>query len=122
MEGGYQVAVALAEFLSGRKSLSSLREDLARLTWNVAAGDSNLDRELVGQIDLCLAEYQAGHLTFEELKAELAPIVPTVYFVDPAVEDIKTGSAVELAYYPQWSRLEGIQPSVEPVSTAYQPI
>jgi len=122
MEGWYQIVVALAEFLGGSKSLSGLREDLARFIWNVSASTSDRDRELVGHIELCLAEFEAGHLTFDELKAELTPITQSVFFLDPAAEQVKTGSAVEMVRHQQWLLPEGTQPSAGLASTTRLPV
>jgi hypothetical protein len=62
-----EIAAALIRFFSGRPVVADLREALARYTLNVPLSGSDEERVLVGELELALAEYEAGHISFDEL-------------------------------------------------------
>lgn len=72
-----QICWELFDYLEGHCTFRDLRAWLASETWDVhATGDTSLI-DLVGRIELTLAEYSLGHISREEMREELQAVLNT---------------------------------------------
>jgi hypothetical protein len=69
-----EVREELTKFLAHAQTLDALNEWLGRNTWNIHR-ESSLVRDLVGAIELRLAEFSNGHCNQEELREYLAALL-----------------------------------------------
>ena len=77
-----KLAAAIIRFFGGRPVIAELRKALARHTRNVPLNGSDEERDLVGELELALAEYEVGHISFDEFASRIAPringlLIPT---------------------------------------------
>jgi len=70
----------LLPFLAGRVSLDDFEDWLVQNTWDIHRHGSGPAQELAYAIELRLAEYSSGHLSYEELHRELCGLVETRSF------------------------------------------
>lgn len=61
----------LAQYLTGKITLQQFEERFVPASWDVNKLNNQLASELVGEIELRLAEYSNGHLTVEGLRKRL---------------------------------------------------
>jgi hypothetical protein len=69
-----EIREELAKFLANAQTLDSLNEWLSRKTWNIHRASSSV-RDLVGAIELRLAEFSNGHCNLAELREHLAALL-----------------------------------------------
>lgn len=106
-----EIAAALIRFFGPRQSIAELREALARHTWNIALGGTQEDREFVGELELALAEYEAGHISFEELATRLSAHINGLLLIEATDAGITTGAEAKLIRQELWTAGPDIQPS-----------
>lgn len=70
-----EVKENLASLLTNELSLEDFDRWLVEKSWNMHLDSAVEAQELVGSIELSLAEYSNGHLSWEELKNALRPHV-----------------------------------------------
>lgn len=70
-----EVKGELASLLTNELSLEDFDRWLVEKSWDMHLDSSIEAQELVGSIELSLAEYSNGHLSWEELKNALRPHV-----------------------------------------------
>ncbi len=111
----HAVALLLLRFLNDQVDVPGLRAGLAALTWGIAAWGSQEDRDLTGEVELALAEYEAGHMDLAELRQELERLCPRTIAVDKltihAVPPVTTGASQRLFPHRGLSPWAGTQPS-----------
>lgn len=105
-----EIVAALVGFFSGRRGLADLREALARQTLNLAVRGSQEERDFVGELELALAEYEAGHIGFDEFAARISPRINGLVLISPAAE-IRTQAQAVLCRQQQWTVGANIPPS-----------
>lgn len=114
----------VSDVLSGARSLEDFEDWIASSSWNVLRHADVDVRQLVGAIELRLAEHSSGHLDDNDLFAELQtlvlqgvvsePIQPVfISIIDPADAVVVTASSVEEGPDYQF-RIEG--PRTSPVT------
>lgn len=103
-------AQELIRYLTGALSARQLRERLAPLTWGVSVWGNEADKEMAGSVELALSEYEAGHLTEEELMAELRKYS---IWIPALPEGIKSGAGVTPVPAQAWCAWASKQSSVE---------
>jgi hypothetical protein len=69
-----EIREELAKFLANAQTLDSLNEWLSRKTWNIHRESSSV-RDLVGAIELRLAEFSDGHCKQAELREHLSALL-----------------------------------------------
>jgi hypothetical protein len=74
-----EVREELTKFLAHAQTLDALNEWLGRNTWNIHR-ESSAVRDLVGAIELRLAEFSSGHWDEKELREHLAALLPNREF------------------------------------------
>jgi hypothetical protein len=107
-----KIEQALIEFFSRRRTPADLREELIRLTWNVPLSGTEADRDLIGEVELCLAEYEAGHIGLEEFAARVAPRMRGLLPVSSRLNDITAGTSTTVVLQEQWTAAADIRPSL----------
>ncbi len=70
-----QIRQFLIQYLVGRQSLSQFIESFVPASWNIQKLNDPILTDLVGTIELCLAEHSNAHLSEAELKAKLSPLL-----------------------------------------------
>lgn len=80
MIANYQIREKIASYLGNKLALDSFEDWLVQQSWNMHRDASREAQELVSAVELRLAEYSSGHLSEEQLRAELLPFV-TSYLV-----------------------------------------
>lgn len=105
-----QAARELIRYLRGDISAGELRGLLTPLGWGVAVSGSEQDRRIAGLIELALAEFEAGHLTEEELRSELCRQFTLISDEQP---EIIAGASVVQAPAPGLSPWAGKQSAAE---------
>jgi hypothetical protein len=88
----------LIEFLQGEKSLRNFEESLARLTWGVSAENDAAATAARGEVELCLAEYDAGHMDWQEVVTDLIALSQKLAQPQPE-ESITTSSAMAATHF-----------------------
>lgn len=90
----------LADYLTGKLSLSEFRDWFDVETWDIAAEPDTPIRQVTGEIELRLAEFTSGHLTEHELRNLLRVLVP-----DPIIDEVmdfqipvRYGAPVEVTF------------------------
>ena len=73
----------LATYVEGNSSLSEFRDWFDLETWDTAGKSDSLFLDLVGEIELRLAEFTNGHLSENELRRHLETLLPEVDFQLP---------------------------------------
>lgn len=99
MGGRHQLADELAKYLRGEISASQLRARVTAFSWGVALRGRQEERIMAGSIELVLAEFEAGHLSEEELKKELQQLLLT----SGAPPEITTSASVAQVPALAWS-------------------
>lgn len=95
----HQLADELARYLRAEISASQLRARVTALSWGVALRGVQEDRRMAGSIELALAEFEAGHLSEEELKKDLQQLLLT----SGALPEITTSASVVQVPALAWS-------------------
>jgi len=72
----------LSRYLSNATTLEDFRDWFDDETWGLAAEPDSPARQIAGEIELRIAEFTNGHLTEEELRAMLQPLLQR----EPAVK------------------------------------
>jgi hypothetical protein len=67
-----QIREQVSRYLANQQSLSDFNEWLIAETWNLSPEDASGLRPLFGSIERTIAEYDAGHLSVEDLRSKLA--------------------------------------------------
>ncbi len=111
-----EIAATLMKFFSGRALVADLREALARHTLNVALTGSDEERDFVGELELALAEYEAGHISFDELASRIAPRINGLIIMGSPDLDIRTEAQTDF-HHQQWTAEVNILPSLELASS-----
>lgn len=106
----HELVAALVRFFSDEHKIAELREALARHTWNVAVAGSDEERDLAGELELALAEYEAGHISFDECRARIGRRVNGLLMIGPP-GGVKTETEVRVVRQRQWMAAVDIQPS-----------
>lgn len=75
MISGLEVRKKLSEWFEGRISLDEFEDWLAAQSWDVHKSPDPETARLVYAIELRLAEHSSGHLSQDELRRELAPLL-----------------------------------------------
>jgi hypothetical protein len=75
----------LRDYLTGARSLSDFRAWFDPSTWGVVTAPDPILREVVGEIELRLAEFTNGHLSEDDLKRTLQSWVPDSLSFNPPV-------------------------------------
>lgn len=75
MTSAHQIREQIAAFLANEQSLKSLVEWLTRNIWNSDREEANAIK-LAGDVELTLAEYSERHIDREELRRQLAGLLP----------------------------------------------
>jgi hypothetical protein len=75
MASAQEVREELTKFLAHAQTLDALNEWLSRNTWNLHR-ESSAVKELVGAIELRLAEFSNGHWDEKELREHLVALLP----------------------------------------------
>jgi len=65
----------LLRYLKNETTLREFREWFDDETWGLAAEPDSTARRMSGEIELRVAEYTGGHLTEDELRSFLMPLV-----------------------------------------------
>ena len=65
----------LADLIHGDLDLNAFANWFAEETWNIHLGGDNRAQELAYSIELLLAEHSSGHLTENDLRDEIRPII-----------------------------------------------
>jgi hypothetical protein len=69
-----QIREQVSRYLANQQSLSDFNAWLIAETWNLSPEDASGVRSLFGSIELTIAEYDAGHLTIEDLRNKLGAL------------------------------------------------
>lgn len=110
------IAPAVIGFIEGKLSAADLREILVANSWNLPVTASKEDQELIGEIELALSEYEAGHISRNECSRRIAPFFAGLLNVGSAAGSIMTGAQMRAEYLRQWMVAEDIRPSLELLS------
>jgi hypothetical protein len=96
-----EVRRELAKFLAHTQTLDGLNESLSRSTWNIHREDASV-RDLVGAIELRLAEFSDSQCDENELREHLTALLPnrevTISF-DQALQPIQTATTSSSTSY-----------------------
>lgn len=106
MSPAYLIHAKLAQFLMGAETVTGLRKSLAEHTWGVCAWGNSQDCDLAGSVDLALSEFEAGHLTEEELRKELGELCGLVLIESPTVTSAASIVAVDAPAWSPWARIQ----------------
>lgn len=98
-----RLAEVLGRYLRAEISVSELRERVTALSWGVALWGGQDDKRMAGSMELALAEFEAGHLSEEELKTDLQQLLLT----SGALPEITTGASVVQIPARAWSEWAG---------------
>lgn len=71
----YDLQLHLLRYLRNETTLREFREWFDDETWGLAAEPDSPPREMAGEIELRIAEYTGGHLTEDDLRSLLMPLV-----------------------------------------------
>ena len=93
----HELAAAIIRFFGSRPVVADLREALARYTLNVPLSGSDVERDLVGELELALAEYEAGHISFDEFASRIAPRINGLLMDASPAEDVKVQARTQLS-------------------------
>lgn len=115
-----ELAAALIRFFSAGRNIADLREALAKYTWNVPVSGSQEERDLVGELELALGEYEAGHISFDEFVGRIAPAINGLVVLGSPGSLIRTGAEAHLSRQKQWMAAGDIQPSLALSSVTLQ--
>ncbi len=107
----HELAAALIRFFGGRPIVAELREALARYSLNVPLRGNDEERDLIGELELGLAEYEAGHISFDEFAGRIAPRINGVLTIATPARDIKAQAQMNLLRQEQWTVEADIRPS-----------
>ena len=91
-----QIRELLANYLRGDISLDQFEDWLVERSWNMHRDSDGAAQKLAAAIELRLAEYSSGHLSDNDLRKELVPIVTSYnpkLDVDWASESVPTSSS-----------------------------
>lgn len=110
MDLGYKLAGLVGRFLGEAISLNEFRRELAALTWGIGVWGSKEEQEMAGLLELTLSEFEAGHMTEEEFRREIATPFAFSRVSSPVVT---TGANVDLQDRPGLLAWEGKQSARE---------
>jgi hypothetical protein len=71
----HELQTHLSRYLSNATSLENFRDWFDDETWGLAAEPESPARQVAGEIELRIAEFTNGHLTEDELRKLLRPLV-----------------------------------------------
>lgn len=86
----------LATYLSGELSLSQFRDWFDAETWNLDMKPDTALGEIVGEIELRLAEFTNGHRTEDDLRYHLESLLPKAQSVDFQLQITREEPLVEM--------------------------
>ena len=72
----HEIQFHLSRYLSNATTLEEFRNWFDDETWGLAAEPDSPTRRMAGEIELRVAEFTSGHLTEDELRKLLVPLVP----------------------------------------------
>lgn len=72
-----EIRNAVVNYLAGEQSLDEFEDWLAQRSWNMHLDSDPGAQDLVGKIELALAEYSNGHKSERGLRNELRSLVET---------------------------------------------
>lgn len=72
----HEIQLHLSRYLSNATTLEEFRNWFDDETWGLAAEPDSPTRQLAGEIELRIAEFTGGHLTEDDLRRLLMPLVP----------------------------------------------
>lgn len=72
----HEIQFHLSRYLSNARTLAEFRNWFDDETWGLAAEPDSPARRLAGEIELRVAEFTGGHLTEDDLRRLLMPLVP----------------------------------------------
>ena len=78
-----EIKAHVAQFLNGSLSIDDFNTWLTRASWNMHLSASARVQEVVGTVELCLAEFSLGHLREDEFRKELRAIL------DPPIVNLR---------------------------------
>ena len=101
-----EIRKQLIQFLSDPNSLDEFEDWLVSRSWNMHVGSAEAAQHLASSIELLLAEYSGGHITFEALRNELVPYATDMTVVVPSGQGAVTitiaSSTATLMPLPAW--------------------
>lgn len=111
LERQIEVLDRLVAYVEGRSSRQAFEDWLTPLTFEVVGnGPPTLD-ELIREIELHLAEFTSGHLSEQELRSELSPLLQTYHLEgfriggeQSTVWQATGTTSVTVGAEPSWSR------------------
>jgi hypothetical protein len=71
----HELQLHLSQYLNNASTLEEFREWFDDETWGLAAEPDSPARRMAGEIELRIAEFTNGHLTEDELRAMLQPLL-----------------------------------------------
>jgi hypothetical protein len=86
----------LAQFLSGENSLSQFRDWFDAETWDLDMEPGTPLGQIVGEIELRLAEFTNGHRTEDDLRYHLESLLPKAENVDFQLQIMREEPLVEM--------------------------
>src|SRR3990170_8748980 len=92
-----EIRCYLVQFLDKDIDLDTFANWFAENTWNIHRQEDQSAQELAYSIELLLAEHSSGHLSKDELRTELLPLV-TSYIV--SLSTFQTGSSSDFIEQP----------------------
>lgn len=95
-----RLAREMIRYLQGEISSAKLRENIASLSWGAPVWGDEHAKEIAGSAELALSEFEAGHLSEQELKEELRR--HCILIAVPQAE-IMTGASVTQIRIQAWS-------------------
>ncbi len=72
----HELQTHLSQYLNNATTLNDFRDWFDDETWGLAAEPDSPVRRIAGEIELRIAEFTNGHLTEDELRGLLRPLVP----------------------------------------------
>jgi hypothetical protein len=72
----HDIQFHLSRYLSNTTSLEDFRDWFDHETWGLAAESDSPARRMAGEIELRIAELTSSHLTEDDLRKLLIPLVP----------------------------------------------
>jgi hypothetical protein len=89
-----EIASKIVDYFSGELSVEELQDWLAPLLWDIEEKDDPEASSMAYGVELALSEYAHGHLTDDQLKADLRVLVPDY---SASGDKVKTACAVEIS-------------------------
>jgi len=78
MPNVYQIRERLADWLSGKISLTEFEDWFVPATWRIESSGDDAAENLVDEIELNLSEYSGGYLSREQLMDAMRPLLASL--------------------------------------------